>query len=110
MTDNEKPGWTQPGTVTERCHNRSYIVSTPSGTFRRNRKHLKKVDPRVNKYVHTARDGVTDTQTDADTHVTENALPADVSVNYDSGQPQAPIVQNQTRSGRTISLPARYRD
>ena len=115
MTDNSvKPGWAQPGTMTEKCHDRSYIVSTPSGTYRRNRKHLKKVDPEVNKNIPSARDRFGDSQTETDTTSdspgagTENVAPTNVSVNKDIGQPQTPVVQ--TRSGRTVIIPARYRD
>ncbi|KAK3757443.1 hypothetical protein RRG08_038798 [Elysia crispata] len=33
-------GWNQPGKVVRQCAPRSYIVSTPDGQLRRNRKHL----------------------------------------------------------------------
>ena len=33
-------GWNQPGEVVGQCAPRSYIISTPDGQLRRNRKHL----------------------------------------------------------------------
>ncbi|KAK3691182.1 hypothetical protein RRG08_039040 [Elysia crispata] len=35
-----KKGWNQPGEVVGQCAPRSYIISTPDGQLRRNRKHL----------------------------------------------------------------------
>ena len=43
-TDGEK-GWKLPGEVIRRCAPRSFLVQTPRGPRRRNRRHLKKIHP-----------------------------------------------------------------
>ena len=90
MTDPTKPDWEQKGTVLEKVHNRSYVVNTPSGlSLRRNRIHLKKVDPAVNSSQPEAPEILPDT---------------------DTSQPQAAPATVQTRCGRTINRPERYND
>ncbi len=43
-TDGEK-GWKLPGEVVRKCAPRSFLVQTPRGHLRRNRRHLKQIPP-----------------------------------------------------------------
>ena len=95
MTDPTKPDWVQQGTVIEKHHDRSYIVNTPSGQLRRNRVHIKKVNPAVNRQL------ALDSQPEA----------PEILPDTDTSQPQAaPTSVVQTRCGRTINRPERYND
>ena len=101
MAEPTKPGWAQPGTVVEKCHDRSYLVSTPTGTFRRNRVHLKKVKPGVNNIpIQKSVDLDPDLTSDTETAQPQSA----------ESEPQLSQPQIQTRAGRTVVRPSKFDD
>lgn len=95
-------GWEPAVVMHKRDEPRSYTVQTPAGkTFRRNRRHLRKIHPSLCK------------DTDPDEH-SEVILPQ-TPRSADPSPPDPPMSADNssvrhTRSGRAVRNPARYRD
>ena len=106
--DHEKH-WTKPGTVLlADSEKRTYQVATPSGTVRRNRKHLQAVpDPGLPV-------GGTSRPASAGTYTSPMKPPEPPAVSTTPGPPGSPSGTIATpplrRSGRTIVRPLRFKD
>ena len=106
-TDTDKT-WSTPGTVTsEHGAPRSYIVQTPGGDFRRNRRHLQLVPEQQG--APPVMDIPGEVQPDIEP---EDAMPASQPPPQPRPveQPQQESPVTTTRSGRIVNKPMRYRD
>lgn len=109
----------EKGTVHRRVDNRSYEVNTPSGTLRRNRRHLRHVrDPQKSTApTHTrAANTPPARQTEPIISVPELSLP-EPEVNRDQNTASETVSTEtvdklpvKTRSGREVKKPARFED
>lgn len=110
--------WSTPAVIT-RHHTapRSYIVQTPDGSFRRNRRHLQYVPKTVPTSVHVPRSSPLFSE---DTDI-PNTVPEDTPGSTDPSPPATPAVRPNvsptsalkpyiTKSGRTVVKPVRFRD
>ncbi len=110
--DNET-GWKISGTVTEQQGPRSYWVTTPSGQYRRNRKHLQWVPPETqNNTTHIDVDMDTES---VNTPITpDEGAPPTPECTMPAPAARSPVASNpdvtRTRSGRLIVKPHRYRE
>lgn len=103
--DGEK-GWKLPAEVREQCAPRSYIVRTPTGDRRRNRKHLR-LRPVAPAPASREADPVPEAVPDTVPGVDPDP-PPDSSVDTEDSTPTPG--DYVTRSGRTVKKPARFEE
>ena len=105
-TDKEKL-WQTSGTVKD-CdyENRSYVVDTPRGNYRRNRRHIQSTNHGDSRQQHqTENTSPKQLYDQFNQHTTENMEP---KVTVTEPTVATPVVT--TRSGRTVRRPAKYKD
>ena len=98
----------QSGVIKDQVHPRSYIVSTPTGDYRRNRIMLNKIPTRENikpKVVPTVIPNGKRPEKPAPPRI---EAPKPVAT-PDPPRPAAPDPPKATRSGRIVNTPARYK-
>ncbi|KAK7105840.1 hypothetical protein V1264_017168 [Littorina saxatilis] len=93
-------GWRQSGRVVEQCATRSYVVQTPTGRLRRNRRHLRRAP------------------TGEEMQIRDETVPKSPAAGDSGGAetvelelPDPPDVETspvRTRSGREVKLPLRF--
>lgn len=90
----------EPGVISEKLPNRSYTVETPVGTYRRNRRHIRKAHPAISAN--------TPAQTDTSNQIDADRISSDKGVtceqNSETCIESGPTV---TKFGRTIKPPDR---
>ena len=96
-------GWQQPGTVVGQCGERSYLVDTPKGQFRRNRRFLRKVPPEVNQNMERMEDIPLPS---GDIQITPDPVEPAQEPTVPDNPPSPPV--RTTRCGREVRIPQRY--
>ena len=121
-TDQEKR-WNTPATVVSASAPRSYVVQTPRGTLRRNRRHLQKVPTSANESLpETLSVLPMDTyepvvpvveepqpEIPSPTEVTRNAVPS-AAMPTGGTTVTAPTTPVRTSSGRVVKKPSKFKD